>query len=171
MAGGIASNDAELAAILAPAVTEGLVIAGEMYVRPMIRTEIAGRVGRGTWGYPANGGGSLSEAWTVMGSAEGELGGMEIYYDSGKLTYDSGIGKHITPDKIWLERNTVPDDPEAIEDMASLIDLGLGGMLLGPDNPTRQATHFWESGVIPEFKGNAEGWIRNGLISAGLPVI
>lgn len=169
MAGGIASNDAELAAILAPAVTAGLIIAGEMYVRPMIRTEIAGRVRRGS--YPANGGGSLSEAWTVEGSEEGELGGMEIYYDSGKLIYDSGIGKHITPDNAWMDRSTLPDDPEAIEDMASLIDLGLGGMLFGPENPTRQATHFWESGVIPEFKGNAEGWIRNGLISAGLPVI
>ena len=169
MAGGIACNDAELAAILAPAVTAGLIIAGEMYVRPMIRTEIAGRVGRGS--YPANGSGSLSEAWTVMGSEEGELGGMEIYYDSGKLVYDSGIGKHITPDNAWMDRSTLPDDPEAIEDMASLIDLGLGGMLFGPDNPTRQATHFWDSGVIPEFKGNAEGWIRNGLISAGLPVI
>lgn len=169
MAGGIASNDAELAAILAPDVTKGLVIAGETYVRPMIKTEIAGRVGRGS--YPANGAGSLSEAWTVLGNGEGELGGVEIYYDSGKLIYNSGIGKHITPDNAWMARSTLPDDPEAIEDMASLIDLGLGGMLFGPDNPTRQATHFWDGGVIPEFKSNAESWIRNGLISAGLPVI
>ena len=41
----IACNDAELAAILAPAVTAGLIIAGEVNVRPMIRAEIAGRVG------------------------------------------------------------------------------------------------------------------------------
>lgn len=165
----IACNDAELAAILAPAVTAGLIIAGETNIRPMIRAEIAGKVKRGS--YPANGGGSLSEAWTVEGSEEGELGGMTVYYDPGKLAYDSGIGKHITPDNAWMERSSLPDDPEAITDMATLIDQGLGGMLFGPGNPTRKATNFWIGGVIPQFKSGAYEWIKSGLISAGLPVV
>lgn len=162
----IACNDAELAAILAPAVTAGLIIAGEVNVRPMIRAEIAGRVGRGS--YPANGSGSLSEAWTVEGSEEGELGGMTVYYDPGKLAYDTSIGKHVTPVSAYVERDM---ELEAITDMATLIDQGLGGMLFGPDNPTRQATNFWEGGVIPQFKSGAYEWIKSGLISAGLPVI
>lgn len=166
----IACNDAELAAILAPAVTAGLVITGEVDVKPMIRRVIAGRVGRGSE-YAPNGSGSLSEAWTVEGTEEGELGGMSVYYDSGLLAYDSGKGRHITPDSAWMGRSSLSNSPEAISDMATLIDEGLGGMLFGPDNSTRQPLNFWEGAVIPEFKANAYEWIKSGLIAAGLPVI
>ena len=97
------------------------------------------------------------------------MGEMETYYDSSKLTYDSGRGQHITPDSAFLNRSGF-DDPEAITDMASLIDKGLGGMLFGYDNPTRQPTMFWDA-VISQFQSEGDGMIRKGLIAAGLPVI
>lgn len=170
MAGGIASNDAELEAILAPAVMEGLQIMGQFDLEPLIQNIISSVTHRGSM-YSAGGGGSLQDAWTTVSYGGGVgLGEMETYYDSAKLSYDSGRGQHITPDNAWMDRSTLPDDPEAIEDMASLIDLGLGGMLFGPDNPTRHPTMFWDA-VLAQFKSEGYEMIRKGLIAAGLPVI
>ena len=168
--GGIASNDAELAAILAPAVMEGLQIMGEGDLEPLIKDIISSATHRGSF-YSAGGGGSLEQAWTTESSVGGgmELGEMETHYDSGKLGYDSGRGQHITPDDAFFDRSGF-DDPEAISDMASLIDQGLGGMLFGPDNPTRHPTMFWDA-VIAQFQSEADGMIRKGLIAAGLPVM
>ena len=166
----IASNDAELAAILAPAVMEGLQIMGEGDLEPIIQNIISSATHRGSF-YSGGGAGSLEQAWTTktaVGSGM-QLGEMETYYDAGKLTYNSGTGQHITPDSAFLNRSGF-DDPEAISDMASLIDKGLGGMLFGYTNPTRQPTMFWDA-VISQFQSEADGIIRKGLIAAGLPVI
>lgn len=168
----VASNDAELAAMLAPPVMEGLKIVGEQYLEPRIEQIINVHTNRGSM-YNAGQGGSLSRAWTTKVSigAGFNLGSMETYYDSSKLSYNSGVGQHITPDSAWMDRTSLPDNPEAISDMASLIDKGLGGMLFGPDNPTRYPTGFWDYGVIPQFKANERAWITAGLIAAGLPVM
>ena len=167
--GGIASNDAELEAILAPAVMEGLQIMGEWDLEPLIQNIISSATHRGSF-YSAGGGGSLQDAWTTVcyGGGTG-LGEMETYYDSAKLGYDSGRGQHITPDSVFFERSGF-DDPEAISDMASLIDQGLGGMLFGPDNPTRHPTMFWDA-VLSQFKAEGYEMIKKGLIAAGLPVM
>lgn len=166
--GGIASNDAELEAILAPAVMEGLQIAGEFDLEPLIQNIISSATHRGSF-YSAGGGGSLQDAWMTVCYGGAGLGEMETYYDSSKLTYDSGRGQHITPDSAFFERSGF-DDPEAIEDMASLIDQGLGGMLFGPDNPTRHPTMFWDA-VLSQFKAEGYEMIKKGLIAAGLPVM
>jgi hypothetical protein len=168
--GGIASNDAELAAILAPAVVQGLQIMGEGDLEPLIQDIISSATHRGSF-YQAGGGGSLERAWTTKSNVGGgmELGEMETHYDSAKLSYDSGRGQHITPDSVFFERSGF-DDPEAIEDMASLIDQGLGGMLFGPDNPTRHPTMFWDA-VLSQFKAEGYEMIKKGLIAAGLPVM
>ena len=167
--GGIASNDAELEAILAPAVMEGLQIMGEWDLEPLIQNIISSATHRGSF-YQAGGGGSLQDAWTTVcyGGGTG-MGEMETYYDSAKLGYDSGRGQHITPDDVFFERSGF-DDPEAIEDMATLIDKGLGGMLFGYDNPTRYPTEFWDA-VIAQFQSEGNSMIRKGLIAAGLPVM
>ena len=129
------------------------------------------RTGRGSF-YTSGQGGSLSRAWTTKVAVGGgfNLGSMETDYDSAKLTYDSGRGPHITPDSAWMDRTSLPNDPEAISDMASLIDKGLGGMLFGPDNPTREATNFWDM-VLTDFRSNERQWITAGLLAAGLPVM
>ena len=168
--GGIASNDVELEAILAPAVMEGLQIMGESDLEELIKDIISSATHRGSF-YQAGHGGSLEQAWTTtshvdMGAGMGE---METYYDSRKLTYNSSTGQHITPDDAFFERSGF-DDPEAIEDMASLIDKGLGGMLFGPDNPTRHPTMFWDA-VISQFQSEGYDMIKKGLIAAGLPVM
>ena len=167
--GGIASNDAELEAILAPAVMEGLQIMGEWDLEPLIQNIISSATHRGSF-YQAGGGGSLQDAWTTVcyGGGTG-MGEMETYYDSAKLGYDSGRGQHITPDDAFFERSNF-DDPEAIEDMATLIDKGLGGMLFGPDNPTRHPTMFWDA-IISQFQSEGDGMIRKGLLAAGLPLV
>ena len=167
--GGIASNDAELEAILAPAVMEGLQIMGEWDLEPLIQNIISSATHRGSF-YQAGGGGSLQDAWTTVcyGGGTG-MGEMETYYDSAKLGYDSGRGQHITPDDAFFERSNF-DDPEAIEDMATLIDKGLGGMLFGYDNPTRHPARFWDA-IIAQFQSEGDSMIRKGLIAAGLPVM
>lgn len=169
--GGIASNDAELEAILAPAVIEGLLIMAEGDLEPLIENVINGATHRGNF-YSAGGAGSLSQAWTSEGyvGAGAGMGQIETHYDPRKITHDSGRGQHITPDNAWMDRQSLPNDPEAIYDMATLIDKGLGGMLFGPDNPTRQPTMFW-SEVISQFQSRADGMIRKGLIAAGLPLV
>ena len=144
---GIASNDAELEAILAPAVMEGLQIAGEFDLEPLIQNIISSATHRGSF-YSAGGGGSLQDAWTTVCYGGAGLGEMETYYDSSKLLYDGGD----------------------VEDMASLIDQGLGGMLFGPDNPTRHPTMFWDA-VISQFQAEGYEMIKKGLIAAGLPVM
>ena len=168
--GGIASNDAELAAILAPAVMEGLQIMGQWDLEPLIQNIISSATHRGSF-YSAGGGGSLQNAWTTVSNVGGgmELGEMETYYDSSKLSYDSGRGQHITPDDAFFDRSGF-NDPEAISDMASLIDQGLGGMLFGPDNPTRHPTMFWDA-VISQLQSEGDGMIRKGLLAAGLPLV
>ena len=168
--GGIASNDAELAAILAPAVIEGLQIMGQWDLEPLIQNIISSATHRGTF-YQAGGSGSLQDAWTTVSYVDGgmEMGEMETYYDSAKLGHNSSTGQHITPDDAFFERSGF-DDPEAIEDMASLIDKGLGGMLFGPDNPTRHPTMFWDA-VLAQFKSEGYDMIKRGLTAAGLPVM
>ena len=168
----VACNDAELAAMLAPPVMEGLKIMGEQFLEPRIEQIIDTHTHRGSV-YSAGQGGSLSRAWTTKVAVGGgfDLGTMETYYDSSKLSYNSGIGQHITPDSAWMDRSSLPNDPEAISDMASLIDKGLGGMLFGPENPTRIPTGFWDFGVIPQFVANQRQWITAGLLAAGLPVM
>ena len=167
----VACNDAELAAMLAPPVMEGLKIVGEQYLEPKIEQIIDIHTHRGSV-YSAGQGGSLSRAWTTKVAVGGgfNLGSMETYYDSGKLSYNSGIGQHITPDSAWMDRTSLSNNPEAISDMASLIDKGLGGMLFGPDNPTREATNFWDM-VLTDFHSNERQWITAGLLAAGLPVM
>lgn len=166
MGGGIASNDAELAAMLAPDVIKGLQMMGERDLEPMITSEINMHTHRGNF-YSGGGAGSLEKAWTTKSVSFGgqTLGEMETYYDSGKLGHDSLRGQHITPLEYARGRQ------ESITDMATLIDKGLGGMLFGPDNPTSIPTGFWDAGVIPQFKANADRWIRAGLLAAGLPLI
>ena len=166
----VACNDAELAAILAPPVMEGLQIMGQWDLEPLIQNIVSSATHRGDF-YSAGGSGSLQDAWTTVSYVGGgmSLGEMETYYDSRKLSYDSGRGQHITPDDAFFNRSGF-DDPEAIEDMASLIDQGGGGMLFGPDNPTRYPTMFWDA-VISQFQSEGDAMIRKGLLAAGLPLI
>lgn len=168
--GGIASNDAELEAILAPAVMQGLQIMGEYDLEPLIQNVISSATHRGNF-YQAGGGGSLQDAWTTVSYAGGAgMGEMETYYDSAKLTYDSGRGQHITPNLDSEGNYRHVYSAGAITDMASLIDQGLGGMLFGPDNPTRHPTMFWDA-VVAQFKSEGYEMIRRGLLAAGLPLI
>ena len=159
----VACNDAELAAMLAPPVMEGLQIMGQWDLEPLIQNIISSATHRGDF-YSAGGGGSLQNAWTTVSYVIGGmvLGEMETYYDSRKLTYDSGRGQHITPDGFNFS--------EKVEDRASLIDQGGGGMLFGPDNPTRYPTMFWDA-VIAQFQSEGDAMIRKGLLAAGLPLI
>lgn len=174
----VACNDAELAAMLAPPVMEGLKIVGEQYLEPKIEQVIDMHTHRGSM-YAAGQGGSLSRAWSTKISVGGgfNLGSMETYYDSGKLGHDSMRGQHITPLEI-VRFNDVEGETyqavgfqESVSDMATLIDKGLGGLLLGPDNPTRIPTGFWDYGVMPQFKSNQRAWITAGLTAAGLTVM
>ena len=89
--------------------------------------------------------GSLSRAWTTKTTvgAGFNLGTMETYYDSGKLAYDASIGQHITPNLDSEDNYRHVYSAGAISDMASLIIQGGGGMLFGPDNPTRTPSDFW----------------------------
>lgn len=162
---GIASNDAELEAILAPAVMEGLQIAGEFDLEPLIQNIISSATHRGSF-YSAGGGGSLQDAWTTVCYGGAGLGEMETYYDSSKLSYNPSTGQHTTPGDV--DRPIY--DGGDVEDMASLIDQGLGGMLFGPDNPTRHPTMFWDA-VISQFQAEGYEMIKKGLIAAGLPVM
>lgn len=167
--GGTASNDAELAAILAGPVMQGMQIVGEMFIEPEIGIVVGMKTGRGSGQYQGGGGfGSLSQSWTTKTSVGGgfDLGTMETYYDSSKLSHIPSMGIHETPD--YLDRPIYSSG--AIDDMASLIDLGLGGMLFGPDNPTREATHFWDL-VLNKYRISERRWITAGLRSAGLPVM
>lgn len=173
-----ACNDAELAIMLAEPVMKGLQIMGEQYLEPKIEQVIDIHTHRGSI-YVAGQGGSLSRAWSTKTSVGGgfNLGSMETYYDSGKLGHDSVRGQHITPLEI-VRFSDVEGEiyqaigyQESVEDMATLIDKGLGGMLLGPDNPTRIPTGFWDYGVIPQFKSNQRAWITAGLTAAGLTVM
>ena len=139
--------------------------------QPLIQNIISSATHRGSF-YSAGGGGSLQDAWTTVSTVSGGMimGEMETYYDSSKLTYDSGRGQHITPDSAWMDRTSLPNDPEAISDMASLIDKGLGGMLFGPVSPTREATHFWDL-ALAKYRASERRWVTAGLRSAGLPVM
>ena len=163
--GGIASNDAELAAILAPAVMQGLQNMGEFDLEPAIENIINALTHRGSH-YFSSGGGTLAEAWSTKSYVGGgiNLGEMETYYDSGELRYNSSIGMHATPAD--YARGKI----EYVSDMATLIDKGLGGMLFGPDNPTREATGFWDV-VLSHFQSHGDAWIRKQLIAAGLPLV
>lgn len=179
-----ARNNRELAHMLAPAVMNGLKIMAEEYLEPDIRSNIHNRVDRGVkGGYRANADGSLSQAWNTdveVSISPYVLGVLTTYYDSDKLIYDdeyqyymceSEYGYHIAG---VYGKHTSPYNysrGEDIEDMASLIDLGLGGPLYGRHNPTRRATHFWDSGVIPSFESHNRSWIKSGLRQAGLKVI
>lgn len=169
----IASNDAELAAILAPPVMQGLKIVGEMFIEPEIAIQVGIHTGRGSF-YAAHTGaaGSLSRAWTTktdVGSGI-NLGVMETYYDSGKLAHIPKIGQHTTPDKSLISRVTPPRNAGDISDMASLIIEGGGGMLFGPDNPTRTPSDFWTP-VLARYRSSERRWITAGLRSAGLTVM
>lgn len=171
----IASNDTELAAMLSEPVMRGLKIMGEQFLEPRIEQIINTHTNRGVI-YAAGQGGSLSRAWTTktsVGAGGSGLGIMETYYDSSKLTYNASVGQHETPsldnDELGNYRHIYSVD--RITDMASLIDKGLGGMLFGPDNPTRVPTGFWDFGVIPQFKANQRPWIVAGLTAAGLTVM
>ena len=169
----VASNDAELAAMLAPPVMDGLKFVGEMLIEPEMSIIINAKTNRGSQ-YQAGSNGSLSRAWstkTNVGSGM-MLGTMEFYFDNSKLTQDKERGQHITPR--WINsgfgdtiENTVFTPAENI---AEIIDLGLGGMRLGADNPTRQATHFWDL-MLNTYRSNERRWITAGLLSAGLTVV
>lgn len=175
----VACNDAELAAMLALPVMEGLKIVGEQYLEPKIEQVIDMHTHRGSM-YVAGQGGSLSRAWSTKTSVGGgfNLGTMETYYDSSKLAHTDSIrGQHMTPLEIVRFSDVEGETYQAVgfqenvSDMATLIDKGLGGMLLGPDNPTRIPTGFWDYGVIPQFKSNQRDWITAGLTAAGLTVM
>ena len=171
--GGIASNDAELAAILAPAVTEAMQYLGEAKIEPMIEVEINASTGRGSM-YSAGQGGSLSRAWNTKSMSLGgqTLCEMETYYDPGEETVSEERGQHTTPRWIRDGNGNFYENKkfEPTSNLAEIIDKGLGGFKLGPDNPTRHATYFWD-GILAHFKSNADGWIRASLIAAGLPLV
>lgn len=159
-----AMNDAQLAKELAPHVMRGLKIMSEESLEPEIEKIIESNTHRSNaeepW-YDAGGAGSLSQAWSNKVSTMGSISGMGVlrtYYDSDKLIYDD-FGKHQSP---WA-------GGEKITDMATLIDLGKGGLLWGDDNPTRTPTHFWDK-VIATFESNQYRWIKDGLKRAGLNV-
>ena len=67
----VACNDAELAAILAPPVMEGLKIVGEQFLEPRIEQDINMRTGRDSF-YASRQGGSLYRAWTTKDAVGGE---------------------------------------------------------------------------------------------------
>ena len=169
----VASNDAELAAILAPPVMQGLQIVGDMFISPMAEIEISSRVGRGSQ-YVANQGGSLSRAWTTKTSIGGgfNLGTMEFYFDKGKVSHVASTGQHVTPQWINDGHGGVYEnyDFETADNIAAIVELGGGGFKLGPENPTFQATHFWDA-MLSRYRSSERRWITAGLRSAGLPVM
>lgn len=161
-----ASNKAELVAMLMPAVKQALTIVGEDYMKPVMETDVNLATGRGDYYVWGSGAGSLSQAWEVFPSATG----IEFRYDSSKLVYDARVGKHITPAGQYDEETgRVAFHAEKVSDMASLIDLGLGGRIFGNGNPTQTPTHFWDT-FIDDWRGNRRNWIITGLEAVGLPV-
>lgn len=171
--GGTASNDAELAAILAPAVRDAMEYLGEAKIEPMIEIEINASTGRGAM-YHAGEDGSLSRAWNTRSLIAGgmTLCEMETYYDPGEETVNSERGQHVTPR--WINDGKggqfESNQFEPTSNLAEIIDKGLGGFRLGPVNPTRSATHFWD-GIIMHFQADADAWIRESLAAAGLQVM
>ena len=170
----IACNDAELAAILAPPVMQGLKIVGEQFMEPEMSIIVNMKTGRGNQ-YSAGGAGSLSQAWTTQTSigAGMALGTMEFYFDKAKApAIIDPQGQHITPRWINNGDGSVRENKVFIKanNIAAIIDEGLGGMKLGPDNPTRQATHFWDL-MLNKYRSSERRWITAGLRSAGLPVM
>lgn len=160
----IAENDAQLKAMLMPAIHQALVNMGEDEMIPMMEAHICLVTGRGNW-YDAGGAGSLSQAWSVENYGDGIL----FTYDSDKLAYDDIMGRHTTP--IGAGQNyDMSGNSERVEDMASLIDLGLGGMLFGNGNPTQKPTHFWDA-FMDDWESNKRSWVIAGLESVGLPVV
>ena len=61
-------------------------------------------------------------------------------------------------------------DFETADNIAAIVDLGGGGFKLGPENPTFQATHFWDA-MLSRYRSSERRWITAGLRSAGLPVM
>ena len=171
----VACNDAELAAMLAPPVMEGLKIVGEINLEPDAYNVISSRVGRGSW-YIPNTGGSLSRAWTtqITVGAGFNLGTMEFYFDKSKApsVLSEYQGQHITPKWINDGHGGLYENNNFVKanNIAEIIDLGLGGMKLGPENPTRTATHFWDV-ILTNFRSNQREWITAGLTAAGLDVM
>ena len=171
----VACNDAELAAMLAPPVMEGLKIVGETNLEPDAYNVISSRVGRGSW-YVPNIGGSLSRAWTTKTfvGAGFNLGTMEFYFDNDKVSHvvSDYQGQHVTPRWISDGHGGIYEnhDFEMANNIAEIIDLGLGGMKLGPENPTRSATNFWDI-MLMNFRSNQRQWITAGLRAAGLTVM
>lgn len=168
-----ASNYSELCAMLLPPVKKALRMVGEDYMMPVIETDINLVTGRGDFYQWGSGAGSLSQAWSVSDAGDG----IEFHYDSGKLIYVSAMGKHMTPD-VQNSQNAENEfvsarhfvNQEKVEDMASLIDLGLGGRLFGNGNPTQTPTHFWDM-FIDDWNGNKRSWVVTGLEAVGLPVV
>lgn len=171
--GGVACNDAELAAILAGPVMQGLKIVGEHFMEPEMDIIVNMKTHRGSQ-YSAGGAGSLSKAWSTKTSvgAGMALGVMEFYFDKGKLGQNKESGQHITPHWINDGRGGVYENTvfTPAKNIAAIIDEGRGGMKLGPVNPTRQATHFWDL-MLTKYRSSERRWITAGLRSAGLPVM
>lgn len=159
-----ACNDAEVIAMLTPAVQEALMIMAESEMKPMMEAHVCLVTGRGEW-YDAGGAGSLSQAWTVDNFGNGIMFG----YDSSLLTYDDIMGRHTTPIGAG-QYYEMSGSSERVEDMASLIDLGLGGRLFGNGNPTQTPTHFWDA-FLDDWVSNRRSWIISGLEAVGLPVV
>lgn len=163
----IARNDKEVAKMLSQPVMEGLQVMAEKYLKPEISEQVSQRSPRGNFSTGMGGGLSDSWSWDSLASLMGfQLGEFRFYYDPSKLSYDPR-GRHQTPEDIAQERGIAV---ERVTDIASIVDLGLGGSLFGEFNPTRTPTYFWGEGVIPSFESHMREWIKDGLTSVGLSV-
>lgn len=160
-----ASNDAELIAMLKPAVQQALMIVGEDYMKPTMEAHVTLVTGRGDYYDYSGGAGSLAQAWTTNPIGDG----VDFMYDSSLLSYDDIIGRHTTPIGAG-QHYEMSGNSERVEDMASLIDLGLGGNLFGRGNPTQSATHFWDA-FLDDWESNKRNWVIAGLEAVGLPVV
>lgn len=146
---------------------EAMQMLGDEFMAPAMEQEVMSVVGRGDYYHWAGGAGSLSQAWTThCGRWD-----MEFGYDSSKLVHDARIGKHITPAGQYDENTGLKAwHAEKVDDMASLIDLGLGGMFFGNGNPTQTPTHFWDS-FLDTWDSKKRTWVIECLDAVGLPVV
>ena len=159
-----ASNYSELCAMLLPAVKTALTNMAESEMLSQMEAEVCMVTGRGDW-YDAGGAGSLSQAWSVENFGDGVM----FTYDSSRLVHDDIMGRHTTPIGAG-QYYDMSGKSESIDDMATLIDLGLGGMLFGKGNPTQKPTHFWDA-FMDSWDANKRKWIIAGLEGVGLPVV
>lgn len=152
---GIATNDAQLMAMIAGDVSKAFELAKEEF-KTSLEMEIAGA------GVPINAGGigDVDAVWKPEVHA-GLSPEISLEYDQGGLVLDASTYRHVSPIGTPLGN------------FADLITEGRGGymtMFGGDANPTRSPRDFW-SPYMALVSSRYSVWIRNAMLSVGMPLV